>query len=69
MTSKVTERSSSTGYDQDENWDDWVDENQQNETTSLFDGTTLPSPQAALKYDKEKHDFDLVALEGRLGEL
>ena len=64
-----TVRSSSTGSeDVDSNWDDWVeDEPIGPVATSLFDGHPFPTAQAALSYDKDKFNFDLLSLSTVLG--
>ncbi|KAH8104934.1 S-adenosyl-L-methionine-dependent methyltransferase [Phellopilus nigrolimitatus] len=60
--------SSSTGDDDDENWDDWVSDSQNKRPClSLFDGSEQSSAAAALAYDKEKFSVDLQALIERLG--
>ncbi|EKM79179.1 hypothetical protein AGABI1DRAFT_74001 [Agaricus bisporus var. burnettii JB137-S8] len=52
--------SSSTGDDDDQNWDDWgSDSHEKQECPSLFDDAKLPSAAEALTYDKEKFGFDL----------
>lgn len=52
--------SSSTGDDDDQNWDDWVSDSlEKQECPSLFDDSRLSSVKEALIYDKEKHGFDL----------
>lgn len=52
--------SSSTGDDDDQNWDDWgSDSHEKQECPSLFDDAKLPSAAEALAYDKEKFGFDL----------
>ena len=63
-----SESSSSTGSeDQDNNWDDWVEETQGFATLSLFENRQFPTAEAALSYDKETHDFDLVSVSTKLG--
>ena len=60
--------SSSTGEDDDENWNDWVSDSHAHiPCYSLFDGTSLPTAEAALKYDKEKYGCDLDSLTKKLG--
>ncbi|KAF5360411.1 hypothetical protein D9756_004931 [Leucocoprinus leucothites] len=60
--------SSSTGEDDDQNWDDWESDSlQKQECQSLFDETKLPSTTEAIEYDKEKYGFDLNAVCSRLG--
>ena len=62
-----SDESSSTGDDDDENWDDWVSDSANGrECTSLFDGRSFPSVEAALKHDKEKFGFDLERICSRL---
>jgi protein arginine N-methyltransferase 3 len=52
--------SSSTGDDDDQNWDDWgSDSLEKQECPSLFDDTVLPSAVEVLAYDKKKFGFDL----------
>lgn len=52
--------SSSTGGDDDQDWDDWVSDSvEKQECPSLFDNTMLPSAVEAIAYDREKHGFDL----------
>jgi hypothetical protein len=62
--------SSSTGSeDGDDNWNDWVDDDDNNTMTtmSLFEDRNFPSPQAAIDYDKRTHGFDISAVLARLG--
>jgi hypothetical protein len=48
--------------DQDQEWDDWESDAEGEEPTkSLFGADVLPSPEAALAHDKERHGFDLRA--------
>jgi protein arginine N-methyltransferase 3 len=63
-----SENSSTTGSeDQDNNWDDWVEESQGFATQSLFEDRQFPTAEAALSYDKETHNFDLVSVSTKLG--
>ena len=63
----VSGESSSTGEDNDEDWNDWVsDEGDKRPCQSLFDGSSHPSADVALAYDKEKFGVDLQALVTRL---
>ncbi|KAJ3551879.1 hypothetical protein NP233_g12999 [Leucocoprinus birnbaumii] len=63
-----SDSSSSTGEDDDQNWDDWVSDSFQKEgCPSLFDETKLPSATEAITYDREKHAFDLDHVCSRLG--
>ena len=60
--------SSSTGEDDDEDWNDWVsnEEGDNRPCISLFDGTSYPNVNAALAHDKEACGVDLLALSDRL---
>lgn len=60
--------SSSTGEDDDQNWDDWVsDSHRDQECQSLFDDVKLPVVEEVVSYDKEKHGFDLYQVCSKLG--
>lgn len=62
-----SDTSSSTGDDDDENWDDWVSESESKKTyMSLFDSSSLPSVEAVLKYDKENFGVDLEEISKKL---
>lgn len=54
----------------DDAWEDWeaeADDGAGEDTTqSLFDGTTLPSVNAALQYDTDKHGFNLRELRSKV---
>jgi len=55
--------SSSTGEDDDQNWDDWESDSfQKQECPSLFDNSNLPSASEAIIYDREKYGFDLDSI-------
>jgi type I protein arginine methyltransferase len=63
-----SESSSSTGSeDQDNNWDDWVEDSKGFATLSLFENRQFSTAEAALSYDKETHEFDLVSVSTKLG--
>ncbi|KAL5524274.1 hypothetical protein ACEPAF_9414 [Sanghuangporus sanghuang] len=63
----VSGESSSTGEDNDEDWNDWVsNEEDKKPCQSLFDGTSHPSADTALAHDKEKFGVDLQVLAARL---
>lgn len=60
--------SSSTGSDHDDDWNDWVDEDNQGlPTRSLFEDSVFENRQLALQHDKDNHGFDLVAFCSQLG--
>ncbi|KAF9450547.1 protein arginine N-methyltransferase [Macrolepiota fuliginosa MF-IS2] len=60
--------SSSTGEDDDQNWDDWVSDSiEKQECLSLFDDIKLASVKEAIAYDTENHAFDLDQVCSRLG--
>ncbi|KXN82845.1 Ribosomal protein arginine N-methyltransferase rmt3 [Leucoagaricus sp. SymC.cos] len=60
--------SSSTGEDEDQNWDDWMSDSLgKQECPSLFEDTRLPSIHEAITFDREKHNFDLDNVCSRLG--
>lgn len=59
--------SSSTGEDDDQNWDDWASDSfQTQECPSLFDKSNFPSASEAIVYDREKYGFDLNTVCSRL---
>jgi hypothetical protein len=48
--------------DIDHEWEEWDGEDDEEDVTcSLFDGTLLPSPAAALTHDAKVHGFDFAA--------
>ncbi|KAG8994028.1 hypothetical protein FRB93_001698 [Tulasnella sp. JGI-2019a] len=49
-----------------ENFDDWVDEDE-HKTKSLFDDHVLDSPADCIKYDHEKHGFNVLEISTKLG--
>lgn len=59
-----TDASSSTGEDDDENWNDWGSDAAAENTlcVSLFDGTTHSGVSSALAHDRETHNVDFEAL-------
>lgn len=78
MSSSTT---SSSPPPSDDDWDDWGasggdggDGDDDDAAVSLFDGTVLPSAEAALAHDAGVHGFDLAAFRdkvkarGRQGE-
>ena len=61
--------SSSTGEDDDQNWDDWESDSfQKQECPSLFDKSSLPSASEAIIYDREKYGFDLNTVCSKLSK-
>jgi len=61
--------SSSTGEDDDQNWDDWASDSfQTQECPSLFDKSNFPSASEAIVYDREKYGFDLNTVCSRLSK-
>ena len=59
--------SASGSDDDDEAYSDWVSDTQKVPCRSLFDGSTFPTVQEVLSYDKTKHGFDLEAVCKSLG--
>lgn len=58
--------SSAPASHDDDDWDDWASDRSaagagDDEATSLFDATTLPSVPASLARDAAEHGFDLIA--------
>ena len=54
--------------DEDDNFDGWSDDEEQAvPVVSLFDKTIRNSALDILKYDREKHGVDLLALQQALG--
>lgn len=52
--------SSSTGADDDQNWDDWEEEGDgELPVKSLFSETVLPSAEAAFAHDAQHYGFDI----------
>ena len=59
-TGSVSGGSSSTGEDNDDDWNDWVsNEEDEPPCISLFDGSSHPNIDAALAHDEEKFGVDL----------
>ncbi|KAG8736554.1 hypothetical protein FRC10_009195 [Ceratobasidium sp. 414] len=58
--------SSSDGTQEEETFSDWVDDDTQAPTLSLFDETTHPSALKAVAHDKETHGVDIVELGNQL---
>ncbi|KAG8709242.1 hypothetical protein FRC08_018445 [Ceratobasidium sp. 394] len=58
--------SSSDGTQDEETFSDWVDDDTQAPTLSLFDETTHPSALKAVVHDKEVHGVDIVELGNQL---
>lgn len=71
MSGSVTEAAASSAQEEEEEegtdaWEDWqadgAEDGDEEATSSLFDSTVLPSVEAALEYDSEKHGLDLRKL-------
>jgi hypothetical protein len=60
--------SSSGDTQEDETFSDWVDEDVDAPTQSLFDETTHPSALKAVAHDKQTHGVDIVELGTSLSE-
>jgi len=63
----MSSASSSSGSEQEENWDDWTEEDQS--AQSLFDQQSFPNAKLALEHDKQTHGVDLALLATTLGKL
>lgn len=59
---------SSDGTQEEETFSDWVDDDSDAPTQSLFDDTTHPSPLKAVAHDKQTHGVDIVELGNSLSE-
>lgn len=62
------ESSSDSNQEEEETFSDWVDEDAQAPTQSLFDDSTHPGAAAVVAYDKQTHGVDVIELGNSLSE-
>jgi hypothetical protein len=60
--------SSSDGNNEEETFSDWLDDDAEAPTLSLFDETTHPSALKAVAHDREVHGVDVVQIGNSLSE-
>ena len=59
MSEPIDTKSDAGSQIEDENWEDWVEEDERIAAKSLFSDKTFANVEEALQFDTKQHGFDL----------